>query len=125
MESGKSVMQLFASRGWEAVIADDLVGGAIFLTCVMIAFITGGIGVGYAQLDPNFETLAQDSALIAFFFGFISGLCICTVLLSTIASGVNTVIVMFADAPQEFEQNHPELSAKMRATWQEFYPNSI
>jgi len=125
IESGKSVMQLFASRGWEAIIADDLVGGAIFLTCVMISLIIGGIGVGYAEFDTTFDALAGGSNWIAFFIGFISGLCICTVLLSTIASGVNTVIVMFADAPQEFEQNHPELSAKMRATWLEFYPGSI
>jgi len=125
IESGKAVMQLFANRGWEAIIADDLVGGAIFLICVMIGLIVGGIGVGYAQLDPNYENLTQNSILFAFLVGFIAGLIISAVLLSTISSGVNTVIVMFADAPQEFQTNHPELSAKMRATWQEFYPSSI
>ena len=46
IESAKSVMQLFADRGWEAIIADDLVGSAIFLVCIMIGTIAGGVGVG-------------------------------------------------------------------------------
>lgn len=118
-------MQLFADRGWEAIIADDLVGGAIGLMCVIIGLIIGGVGVGYAKWDPTFNELAQNSGVIAFFIGLLAGLIICSILLSTISSAVNTVIVMFADAPQEFQTNHPELSAKMRETWQQFYPSSI
>lgn len=125
IESGKSVMQLFADRGWDAIIADDLVGGAIFLTCIIIGLIIGALGVGYATFDEDFDTLSQGSKLAAFFIGFISGLFVSSILLSTIASGVNTVIVMFADAPQEFQRNHPELSEKMRTTWQGFYPGSV
>lgn len=125
VESGKAVMQLFRDRGWEAVIADDLVGNAILLLCVVAGLIIGGIGVAYAELNPAFSNLAQGNAGAAFGIGFIAGLFICSVLLSTIASGVNTVIVMFADAPNEFQANHPELSRKMREKWQEFYPGSI
>ncbi len=118
-------MQLFANRGWEAIIADDLVGGAIFLVCVMIGLVIGGIGVGYAQFDQNFNNLADNSATSAFVIGLLAGLVICSILLGTVASGVNTVIVMFADAPQEFQTNHPELSAEMRQEWQKFYPGSV
>lgn len=118
-------MQLFADRGWDAIIADDLVGGAIFLTCIIIGLIIGALGVGYATFDEDFETLSEGSNLLAFFIGFISGFFVSSILLSTIASGVNTVIVMFADAPQEFQRNHPELSEKMRTTWQGFYPGSV
>jgi len=125
IESGKSVMQLFANRGWEAIIADDLVGGAILLTCVIIGLIIGAICVGFAGINADFLDLFQGSKVIAFFIGMIPSVLICSILLSTIASGVNTVIVMFADAPQEFEQNHPELSGKMREAWQEFYPGSV
>eukprot|EP00536_Pseudo-nitzschia_multiseries_P010266 jgi/Psemu1/297527/fgenesh1_pm.307_\ len=125
IEAGKGVMQLFADRGWEAVIADDLVGGAIFLVSVVLGLIVGAVGVAYASVNGNFATLSQDNLGAAFGIGFIAGLFVCSVLLSTVASGVNTVIVMFADSPQEFQSNHPELSEKMRATWQEFYPGSI
>lgn len=125
LNSGKAVMQLFHNRGWEAVIADDLVGGAIFLTCVMIGLIIGGIGVGYAQFDETFNSLANNSASAAFLIGLLAGLVICSILLGTVSSAVNTVIVMFADAPAEFQTNHPELSAEMREEWQKFYPGSV
>jgi len=125
IESGKSVMQLFADRGWDAIIADDLVGGAIFLVCIIISLLIGGIAVGYARLDPAFSELTQDAWFVAFFVGLPAGLVVCTILLGTISSAVNTVIVMFADAPQEFQNNHPELSTKMREVWQQFYPSSI
>jgi len=46
-----------------------------------------------------------------------------SILMSTIASAVNTVIVCFAEGPAEFEANHPELSRKMRETWISFYPD--
>lgn len=121
IEAGKNVMQLFASRGWEAVIADDLVGGSILLICVILALVIGGLCVAFSTLS---EVLSQ-SYTMAFFIGFIPSILICSILLSTISSGVNTVIVMFADAPREFEQNHPELSSKMREKWEEFYPGSM
>ena len=125
LEAGKAVMQLFSDRGWDAVVADDLVGNAIFLVSVIIGLIIGAFGISYASVSTSFDDLAQNSAMGAFFIGFIAGLFICSILLSTVASGVNTVIVMFADAPQEFQENHPELSQKMREVWQEFYPGSV
>jgi len=125
IESGKAVMQLFADRGWDAVIADDLVGNAIFLTSVVAGLIIGAVGVGYASINTQFSGLADENLGIAFAIGFVIGICICSVLFSTIASGVNTVIVMFADAPREFESNHPELSQKMRETWEQFYPGTV
>jgi len=125
MESGKAVMQLFADRGWDAVIADDLVGNAIFLTSLVAGLFIGAIGVGYASANATFSDLAGGSVWAAFLVGLLAGLCICSILLSTVASGVNTVIVMFADAPREFQANHPELSQKMTSTWNQFYPGSV
>lgn len=125
IESGKNVMQLFKNRGWEAIIADDLVGGAIFLMCIMVSLIIGGLSVALTAIGfPLFNSVTS-STITAFFIGFIPSLLISLILLSTISSGVNTVIVMFAEAPAEFENNHPELSAKMRAEWQKFYPGSV
>mmetsp|Transcript_8101 Transcript_8101/g.20087 ORF Transcript_8101/g.20087 Transcript_8101/m.20087 type:complete len:465 (+) Transcript_8101:173-1567(+) len=125
IEAGKAVMQLFKDRGWEAIIADDLVGGAITLLSVVLGLIVGSVGVAYAAADDNFANLAGNNSGAAFGIGFIAGFFVCLVLLSTVSSGVNTVIVMFADAPQEFQTNHPELSMKMREKWGEFYPGSI
>jgi hypothetical protein len=45
--------------------------------------------------------------------------------MSVVASGVNAVIVLFAEAPAEFEQNYPDLSAQMREAWQNAFPGCL
>ena len=55
-------------------------------------------------------------------FSFLIGLVISAVLLSVVDSSVNTVLVSFAEAPAEFEQNHPQLSSEMREAWRLVYP---
>jgi hypothetical protein len=126
-EAGSKVMELFRDRGWEAIIADDLVNNAILLTCIVSGLIIGAIGVGYGAANSEFQQLTggSDNWWAAFSIGLLAGLTICSILLSTVASGVNTVIVMFAEAPAEFQQNHQELSQEMREKWMEFYPGSI
>jgi len=44
-------------------------------------------------------------------------------MLGVVASAVNTVIVLFAEAPADFEQNYPELSNKMRSAYAAAYPD--
>jgi hypothetical protein len=125
LQAGRSVIQLFQDRGWEAIIADDLVGNALLLTSIIVGGVIGAVGMILATTSDFFSDTGGNELAVGFFLGFIVGLSVCSILLSTIASGVNTVIVMFADAPREFEANHPELSAKMRETWQKFYPGSV
>jgi hypothetical protein len=43
--------------------------------------------------------------------------------MSVVASAVNTVIVCFAEAPREFEENHPQLSMEMRSAWRQAWPD--
>lgn len=57
--------------------------------------------------------------------GFTVGIVLCSIILSTVSSGVNTVIVLFAEAPAEFQQNYPELSNRMRETWQAAFPGCL
>jgi hypothetical protein len=42
--------------------------------------------------------------------------------MSTIASAVNTSIVLFADAPAEFEKNYPDLSHEMLQAYLTAHP---
>ncbi len=125
LQAGRSVFQLFADRGWEAIIADNLVGNALLLTSIIVGGIIGAVGMVLSTFTPFFEDAGEAALGVSFMIGFIVGLAVSSILLSTVASGVNTVIVMFADAPREFQSNHPELSAKMREQWQKFYPGSV
>jgi len=85
----------------------------------------GGIAVLLESNTNWFASVPSDAPIFAFILGFILGTAITAILLSTMASGVNAVIVMFADAPAELERNYPEISRDMRAKWNEVYPGSV
>ena len=125
LESGKEVFNLFKNRGWEAIIADDLIGNALFLVSLIVGGVMGAIALIFEATTDWFDDFDGSGRAVAFFLGFIVGLAICSILMSTIASAVNAIIVLFADSPREFEANYPELSQKMRQTWNEVYPGSI
>lgn len=85
----------------------------------------GALALVFTATTDWFDEAGGNDRATAFFIGFVIGLAVCSILLSTVASGVNTVIVMFADAPADLQQNHPEISQKMRRIWGEVYPGSI
>lgn len=126
-EAGKNVMALFRDRGWEAIIADDLVGMALGLLSIVVGLLTGACAIGLERSQGWFEDWPYgDADVWAFVIGLIVGLVICSILLvGTIASAVNAVIVLFAEGPAEFEKNYPELSAQMREAYRGAYPDSI
>ena len=125
LKAGKSVIELFRNRGWEAIIADDLVGRVLFLISVIVGGVIGGIGLLTEEFGDLLDGTAGDNRLIAFFLGFVVGLIITSILMSTIGSAVNAVVVLFAEGPREFQANHPELSNKMCAVWNDVYPGSL
>lgn len=125
LKAGKSVIELFKNRGWEAIIADDLVGNVLFLISLLVGLVMGGIGLLTEEFGDLLDESAGNNRVIAFFLGFLVGLVITSILMSTIASGVNSVIVLFAEAPREFQSNHPELSRQMIDAWDLVYPGSV
>jgi len=130
IEAGKNVFTLFRNRGWEAIIADDLVSNVFFFLSLVVGGICAGIGYAINENAANgtwFANAPDTGANVQTtnaVLGFIIGLVLSSILLSTIGSAVNAVIVCFAEGPAEFEVNHPELSRKMRETWLKFYPSS-
>ena len=57
--------------------------------------------------------------------GLIVGYVFCSILMSVVGSAVNTVIVCYAESPAEFQANHPQLSAEMRAAWVQAWPSLV
>jgi hypothetical protein len=125
LDAGKNVFTLFRNRGWEAVIADDLVGNTLFLVSLVVGAVIGCIALIVESTTDLFDDAAGDSKIVSFVLGFIVGLMICSIVMSTIGSAVNAIIVLFAEAPADFQRNYPELSNKMRSTWSDIYPGSI
>ena len=65
-------MQLFRDRGWEAVIADDIVGTVLGLLSLIVGLVTAGISVFYANVSPTFDALIaefEDKSPVLIFAG--------------------------------------------------------
>jgi len=127
LKAGKSVTELFRNRGWDAVITDDLVGNTLFLVSLVVGLISGVVGFGVLRGQSDwFPALNQtNDGWVGFILGFLIGIVLCSILMSVIGSGVNTVIVCFAEGPTEFQSNHPTLSNKMRAAWLGAFPGCM
>lgn len=125
VDAGKNVMRLFKSRGWDVIITDDLVSNTLGLMSVMVGLVMGAVGL-LIELSTDWFVVFEDVAQpFAFLIAFLVGLVLCSIMLSPVASGVDTVIVLFAEAPTEFQSNHAELSNSMRSAWMAAYPDII
>jgi len=125
MQAGKNVFTLFRNRGWEAIIADNLIGNTLMLVSLVVGGVMGGLGLLMAAATPLLDDAEGSKYIVAFIFGFVAGFVICSILLSTVGSAVNAIIVLFAEMPAEFQQNHPALSDRMRTVWSQTYPGSV
>ena len=60
-----------------------------------------------------------------FSLGFTVGLFLSMTVMSIIDSAVSTIIVCFAEAPEEFDRNHSSHSRDMREAWMKVYKISF
>jgi hypothetical protein len=122
LEGAKAVMQLFEARGWSVIISDDLVQNSLMLVCVMIGLCTGLLGLALSTV-PEWFPEDKDINYVGFGVGFLVGYILAMIMLGVVESAVNSVLVLFAEAPYEFSQNYPELSEEMRAAWRKTHPS--
>jgi len=69
LEAGKNVMTLFKNRGWEAIIADNLVGTTMFFLSLAVGLITGAVGILFVTQTNWWDSFASTSGnkqIIAF-----------------------------------------------------------
>lgn len=124
LEAGRNVLQLFREKGWTVIITDDLTDNVLFLVSVVIGLLSGVVGLTFGLADPDmfYELGFSQAAGPAFGAGFLAGFLFSSILMSVVSSAICTVIVCFAEAPSEFQMNHPELSSRMHAAWTEAWP---
>ena len=121
MEAGKNVMTLFRNRGWTAIISDMMIDTVLFMVSLGVGLLIGLLSVAIGGVASG------DGAtmIISFLIGCMFGYAISATLFSIVSSAVNTVIVCYAEAPNEFQANHPELSNRMRDSWRQAWPNEF
>lgn len=124
LEAGRNVIQLFQQKGWTAIITDDLTDNVLFMMSAAVGLACGLIGLVMGFLDSGmFQDMGFDHAGgPGFLVGFLVGFLLSSILFSVVGSAVNTVIVCYAEAPAEFQMNHPQLASEMRAAWVQAWP---
>jgi Plasma-membrane choline transporter len=122
LTAGQKVMALFGERGWIAIINDNLVNRVLVLACVVIGALTGCVGLFFSGWVSEFGGAAT---LVAFGVPFLLGTAMASIFMGVVESAVDTVVVCFAEAPLEFERNHPGLFAQMATAWRQVYPEEF
>jgi hypothetical protein len=131
LTAGRKVLDLFHHRGWSAIINDNLIHRTLVVVSIMIGTATGLIGIvlGWVVLQLNIVSVDNGTHLSIVTWTFIVcttiGISMAYILMTVVMSAVDTVIVCFAEAPTEFEMNHPLLSQNMILKWQQVYPEEM
>jgi len=68
LQAGKNVITLFQNRGWEAIIADDLVGNTLFLVSVIVGGLSGIVGLLLDVTTDYFQDTPGNTRLVAFLY---------------------------------------------------------
>jgi len=118
--AGKQVSVLFRARGWDVIINDNLVSRSLSMMSLFVSLITGlfGLLLGLFLLGPA-------GAVQAFFLGFVLGGSSSQILFGVVSSAVNTVVVCFAESPNQLKENDhdPEHFRGLVEAWRKAYPN--
>ncbi|OQR95213.1 hypothetical protein ACHHYP_00183 [Achlya hypogyna] len=121
-DAGKAVIGLFRDRGFEAIIADDLIGNALGFSSLGVGILCAGLGLIYTYIDTANTTFANAQIIIPI-IGLFIGVGISVIPFSVIDSAVATVIVCFAEDPAALQMSHPEHFTELMTEWHRMYPD--
>lgn len=84
MEAGQKVMGLFSQRGWSVIINDNLVTNVLSLVVVVIASLSGCVGLALAAAHKSWvaEFPEKQSLSFPFLSAFLIGVLIASILVS-------------------------------------------
>jgi hypothetical protein len=90
---------------------------------MLTAICSGMVAMSINACIPSWLDIdSTGGSSLAFGFGFLYGFMIVNVLISVLSSAVDTCVVCFAEAPNEFRVHHPVLAANMMEAWRKAYP---
>jgi hypothetical protein len=122
IEAGKRVMNLLKTRGWNVIITDNLTNRLLGIMSLTVGILTGLCTLFVSFLVDEFES-KQGWLGLGFFIGFVIGILLSGIFMGLLSSAVDSVIVCYAEAPQEFNETHPELAQEMHETWRHAWPD--
>ena len=127
ISSAKMTWNLFKTRGFMALINDDLTQMVLFAGALIGGVVTAGCGaaVGYAFYG-GIDDESQKSDIIGTLagIGFLIGMILTMTTLYVVYSSVVALFVCFAEEPAALHENRPEEYQRLtgaRPEFQEFY----
>lgn len=127
LTGGKRAMHLFSTRGWEAIINDNLISNALGVGRVAVALVTMIFSL---LLSPWFadgleEGGIENPAIWLALSGLILGFVVGGLLSNLIESAVAAVFVYFAEDPVILQENHPGTHDDLIKPWLQIHPTSL
>jgi hypothetical protein len=127
LQAAKNTFQLLSSRGFDAIINDDLsnmvlAAGAFVGAC--ITFILGGF-VSYAMFANYGDSVAIFVAVVMGIIGFYVGYYFTLHFMFAVHSAIKAIFVMWAEDPQALQQTHPICYNLMATAWAKVYGGGV
>jgi hypothetical protein len=117
--SGGEVWSLFRTRGWTAIINDDLVEMVMSVTCLGIGAVTAFVG-GLVAFGQSGGSLS--SVYVPVLVAFLIGLFLASTVLGVLDSAVKTCFFCYAKAPLALHATHPSHFYRITEAWNLFAP---
>jgi hypothetical protein len=89
------------------------------MMCVSIALVVAIC----AALVGVVQGADRITMIVEFVVGFFFALILASNIFGILGSAVESIIVLYAEAPAELEVNHPELAMDMKNTWHAAWPD--
>lgn len=133
-KAGRAAFQLFKSRGWTAIINDDLIENTLSFAALVTGGLTGALSYMVVKTSGSpwghtFDGLGSDShneaALVAAVVGVIIGIAVSAVVMAVIEAAVCTVFVCFAQDPDALRHTRPEHHTDLLNAWSHFHPTVL
>ena len=125
IEAGNRVIGLFKTRGWQTIISDNLVNHLLGIMSLSIALLTGICTLFAAFLIEEFESKDSSWIGIGFIVGFFIGMILSGIFFGLLSSAVDSIIVCYAEAPNELEESHPDIAQEMSQTWADAWGSNL
>lgn len=122
--SGKRVCQLFASKGWSAIMNDSLIANVLLFGKIVIGFLGAAAGWGCVVYgEPEWTARVSHPETALGVSGFLIGYSVADVVMTVVDGAVATVFILFAEDPHSLTTSHPNSHESLHKTWQEIYPD--
>lgn len=111
--------------GFTTIINDFIVERVLMMNALIVALVSGGIGLlfGYfASHDMNHK----DTEIMLISCGVTSvclGFLIALLVLIILEAAVKSIYVCWAQAPEDFQQIHPDQFPRLYQAWMNLYPS--